>query len=44
MDKKEYASWDNEKIASNDDEIFYEELWEVGILILTSNFEKTKIR
>ncbi len=44
MDKKEEASWDNEKIASNDEEIFYEELWEAGIFVLTSNLENTKIR
>ncbi|MHA1955138.1 MAG: hypothetical protein ACXAAM_00980 [Candidatus Heimdallarchaeaceae archaeon] len=44
MDKKEYVPWDKEKIASNDEEIFYEELWEAGIFVLTSSFEKTKIR
>jgi len=44
MDKKEDASWNKNKIASNDEEISYEELWEAGIFVLTSNLENTKIR
>lgn len=44
MDNKEDAFRDNEKVDFNDEDFFYEKLWEAGILVLTDNFKDLKIK
>ena len=44
MNNREDTAWKDEKRVSSYKEFSFEELWEAGILVLTDNFENTKIR